>query len=55
MRVKNLERIIKKNKKRETIDEQVEEDDDEELKKLKLAIDDGLVAKINPAVRNGEI
>ena len=44
----------KKNKKRETIDEQVEEDE-EELKKLKLAIYDGLVAQINPAVTNGEI
>ena len=53
MRVKNLERIIKK-KKREAIDEQVEEDE-EELKKLKLAIYDGLVAKINPAEPNGEI
>ena len=44
----------KKNKKREAIDEQVEEDE-EELKKLKLAIYDGLVAQINPAVTNGEI
>ena len=44
----------KKNKKREAIDEQVEEDE-EELKKLKLAIYDGLVAKINPAEPNGEI
>ena len=45
----------KKNKKREAIDEQVEEDDEEELKKLKIAIYDGLVAKINPAEPNGEI
>ena len=45
----------KKNKKREAIDEQVEEDDEEELKKLKLAIYNGLVDKINPAVTNGEI
>ena len=44
----------KKNKKREAIDEQVEEDE-EELKKLKLAIYDDLVAKINPAEPNGEI
>ena len=44
----------KKNKKRDAIDEQLEEDE-EEQKKIKLAIYDGLVAQINPAVTNGEI
>ena len=44
----------KKYIKREAIDEQVEEDE-EELKKLKLAIYDGLVAKINSAEPNGKI